>query len=93
MAALPDLALWLAAGIALGAVYLRLLARTVAAFTGAGGSGGAGAVWLLLRVALAAGAFWAAARHGALPLLSMLLGFLVARTVAIRRAREAGDDR
>ena len=92
MSAFPHLALWLAAGIALGAVYLWLVARTVAAITGSGGKAPA-ALWLVLRMALAAGAFWAAATEGALPLLVMLLGFLIARTVAIRRAREAGGGR
>lgn len=92
MAGLPELAFWLAAGVALGAVYLWLVARTVAAITGEGRKTGA-AAWLVLRMALAAGAFWAAATQGALPVLVMLLGFLIARTVAIRRAREAGDGR
>lgn len=88
MTAFPQLALWLVAGIALGAVYLWLVARTVAAITGSGQRTTA-ALWLVLRMALAAVAFWAAASEGALPLLVMLLGFLIARTVAIRRAREA----
>ena len=88
MSALAQFALWLAAGIALGAVYLWLVARTVAALTGSGGKAPA-ALWLVLRMALAVGAFWVAATEGALPVLVMLLGFLIARTVAIRRAREA----
>jgi hypothetical protein len=92
MTGLPQLAFWLTAGIALGAVYLWLVARTVAAITGEGRKTSA-AAWLVLRMALAAGAFWAAATQGALPVLVMLLGFLIARTVAIRRAREAGDGR
>ena len=92
MSALAQFALWLAAGIALGAVYLWLVARTVAALTGSGGKAPA-ASWLVLRMALAVGSFWAAATEGALPVLAMLLGFLIARTVAIRRAREAGDGR
>ena len=92
MTGLAHLAFWLAAGVALGAVYLWLVARTVAAITGAGRKTDA-AAWLVLRMALAAGAFWAAATQGAPAVLAMLLGFLVARTVAIRRAREAGDGR
>lgn len=92
MSGLPQFAFWLAAGIALGAIYLWLVGRTVAAITGSGRKTIA-AAWLVLRMALAAGAFWAAATQGALAVLAMLLGFLIARTVAIRRARDAGDGR
>ena len=92
MTGFADIALWLAAGVALGTAYLWLLSRTVAALAGPGPKAPA-AVWLVLRVALAAGAFWAAATQGAVPLLLMLPGFMIARTVAIRRAREAGDGR
>lgn len=79
---------WVLAGGVLGAVYLFLIGRSVAAL-------GDTANWLsfsvplLLRVILVAAAFWFAARHGALPLLSMLGGFLVARGVVLRRARSA----
>jgi hypothetical protein len=92
MTGLPELAFWLAAGIALGVVYLWLVGRTVAAIMGSGRKTTA-AAFLVLRMALAAGAFWGAATEGALAVLMMLLGFLVTRTVAVRRAREAGDGR
>lgn len=78
---------WLLAGGVLGAVYLFLVGRSVAAVGGAA-NWRAFALPLLLRVILAAAGFWFAARHGALPLVSMLGGFLVARGVALRRARE-----
>lgn len=92
MTAIPELVFWLAGGIALGAVYLGLVARSVAALAQSHRIS-AGAIYLLLRMALAAGAFWAAATRGALPLLVMLAGFLIARTIAIRRAREADNGR
>lgn len=78
--------LWVGAGAVLGSAYLYLIGRSVAAVSD-------GAAWriavpLALRIVLAAVAFVFAARHGALPLLLMLCGFLVARTVALRRFRE-----
>lgn len=82
-----DILPWLAAGGALGAVYLFLIGRSVAA-VGDTANWWSFALPLFLRVILAAAGFWFAARHGALPLISMLGGFLVARGVALRRARE-----
>lgn len=78
---------WLAAGVALGACYLYLIGRSVAAI---GADAGWPAIVLpaALRLALAAAALVFAARHGALPLGAMLCGFLLARTAAIRRARD-----
>lgn len=78
--------LWFGAGALLGTAYLYLIGRSVAAVSD--GAAWRVAVPLALRIALAAGAFVFAARHGALPLLLMLGGFLVARTVALRRVRE-----
>ena len=78
------IALFFAAGAALGAVYFLLLAWTVDLL---GGQGGAMRVvpLYLLRLALAIGAFWAIAQQGALPLLISLLGFLAARFAVQRR--------
>jgi len=86
-AILPQALAWLAAGAAMGAAFLYLVARSVAAIRRPGARGAA-AGFLVLRMALAVAVFTLAARQGALPLVSALAGFLVARTVAIRRMRE-----
>lgn len=75
---------WIIAGLALGAVYLWLIGRTVEAILPRSIKPSAYA-YVILRLALAGAALWFAASHGALPLLLMLLGFLVARTIVIRR--------
>jgi len=79
---------WLATGAALGAAYLYLVARTVAAIRPPAAKGAA-AGFFVLRLGLAAGVLTLAALQGALPLLLCIAGFLAARTVAIRRM--AGD--
>jgi hypothetical protein len=72
-----------AGGIILGAGYFALLRRSLALRA-------AGALALALGRLLAAVAFFGfAARFGALPLLSAFLGFLAARPLALRAAREA----
>lgn len=83
------LAPWLLGGIVLGAVYMHLIARSVAAI-GPAGSNRSAALWLLLRFAIAAIVLALAAMKGAGPLLAVLAGFLLSRTVAIRRVR-GGD--
>lgn len=88
---LPDLPfalLWLAAGAALGAFYFWMLGRSVAAFGQQGGRGRA-IGFAVLRLAVAVAVMTAAALSGTAPLLLALLGFVAARTVAIRRARGA----
>ncbi|EPX84957.1 ATP synthase subunit I [Salipiger mucosus] len=87
---LLELAAWLAAGIVLGGVYLRLVARSVAAITAPGPSARA-VLWLVLRMVLAVLLLWAAATQGAGPLLAVLLGFLLARSLAIRRTGAPTD--
>jgi hypothetical protein len=77
---------WLAAGLALGGAYFALLGRTVAAIEGAADWRGA-ALWLGVRVALAAGVLALAAMQGAVALIWTLLGFLAARAVAIWRVK------
>ncbi len=79
---------WFAAGAALGAVFLFLLSRTVAAVQIPGARLSAVA-YAVLRFALAAGVLILAAQQGALPLLAALAGFLVTRFVVIRRVRGA----
>lgn len=75
---------WLVAGAALGTAYLYLIRKSVAAVRD-GGSWRAAALPLGLRMVLAVSAFFLASQHGALPLLSMLVGFLGARSIALRR--------
>lgn len=78
---------WFCAGAVLGAVFLLSLRRSTLAISGGGGWKTA-AVWTVLRLALAAAAFWLAAQYGAGPLLTMLLGFLVTRTALLGRMKE-----
>ncbi|MDK3019949.1 N-ATPase subunit AtpR [Pseudodonghicola flavimaris] len=85
---LPQIALWLGAGLALGAFYFWMLGRSVAAFGQAEGRRRA-IGYVVLRLAVAAGVMTLAALQGTGPLLLTLLGFIVARTVAIRRAKGA----
>lgn len=77
---------WAVAGAGLGAVYLALIGRSVAAVASDRPASGA-VLWFALRLALAAGAFWVAAQSGAVALLSAMAGFLVARSVVLARAR------
>lgn len=87
---LAQFAGWFLAGAALGAVYLWLIGRTVAMIAPPAAKSVA-AAFVVLRLALAAGVFWGAATQGAAPLLLTLLGFLAARTVAVRAMRGADD--
>jgi hypothetical protein len=65
-------------GVLLGAAWLHLLGRSVAALAG-GGSVTRLVLLGLARLALAGGAMWLAATQGALPLLFALAGFAAAR--------------
>jgi F1F0 ATPase subunit 2 len=74
------------AGLALGLGFFALLGLNVRLY---GARRWPTAVVLHLgRWALLAAALVAAARAGALPLLSLTVGILAARTVLVRRARE-----
>ena len=78
-----DVALYLTAGAALGAIYFVLLLRAVRLH--ASQAAGICIVPLyLVRFAAAVSAFWIIAQQGALPLLLTLLGFLIARLVIQR---------
>ncbi len=81
-----SLAVWLIAGIALGAVHLLLLRHSVRALRAGGGKV---AVWgaLALRLGLAVVLFVQAAQQGTGPLLLALAGFILARTVLMKRIR------
>ncbi len=78
-----EAAVWLAAGAVLSAAYLEMIRRTVRGLA-PGGSRRSAAAFLALRVAAAAGFFWAAAQQGAPQLLAGLLGFAAARAALLR---------
>lgn len=78
---------WFLLGLALGAGYLYLLRLSVRALTEGGGR--LGAVWpYALRIGAAALAFYTAAQSGALAMVLVLAGFLLARSTVLRLARE-----
>ena len=81
----PLAALAGAAGILFGWLYFAVLARALRNQL-EGGPLGRSLGLLALRIALAVGLFLAAARLGAAPLIAALLGFLLARHLAVRRA-------
>ncbi len=76
------------AGIMLGLVYFACLRRTVALFAGGGGWVGLAAL-TLARLGAAGVVLAFTARFGAMALMAAFLGFLVARTIALRRAQRA----
>ena len=75
-----------AAGLIFGLVHFATLRRTVELYS-AGRGHLLAAVLILGRIAAAIVFFGLAARLGSLPLLSSFLGFLLARTLALRAAR------
>lgn len=83
-----SIALWAAAGFGFGLAHFAALRANVARYA-AGDRARAAILIHVGRLALAAAAFWLAALYGgALALLAGLAGFLVARFVAVRHARE-----
>jgi hypothetical protein len=74
------------AGLVFGLMHFAVLRRTVELYSG-GRSRLAAAALTLGRIAGAIAFFGLAAKLGALPLLSSFLGFLLARTLALRAAR------
>jgi len=79
---------WAVGGLLLGVAYFTAVWRSAALFS-LGRGRVMPAALTLARLAGAALFFALAARYGALPPLSALLGFLVARGFALRRARAA----
>lgn len=76
------------AGVGLGLAYLGALRRTVEAL--AHGAGWRMPMALTVaRLAAAAGLLFLAAKLGAIPLLATFAGFLLARSVILRRVRRA----
>ena len=78
----PLLLLCAGGGLAGGALYFALLRASL-------GWGGWRVIagLALVRLAVAGGLFWLAARNGPLPLLAALAGFLAARWLMLRQAR------
>lgn len=85
----PELTMMMAfAGFAFGLAYFATLKRSVALL--ATRRGWLGPVALTLgRIGAAVGFLFIAAKLGAAPLLAAFLGFLLARTLALRAARRA----
>ncbi|MGD0332019.1 MAG: ATP synthase subunit I [Xanthobacteraceae bacterium] len=77
------------AGAVFGLLYFAMLRWTVTFFTAGGGWLGPLAL-TLGRIGAAVVFLGIAARLGAAPLLALFLGFLLARTVALRSARRSG---
>lgn len=73
-------------GLAVGLLHFALLRRSTAALVADGAGGGIGVVSLaVLRFALTGAAAWVAVQAGAGAALALLLGFLVARHLSLRR--------
>ena len=82
-----SLAAHLVAGIAVGVIYFRSLWWNARRFTS--GSHVATTIAVMIgRFVLLGGLLTLASLEGALPLLVMALGILIARSVVIRRIRE-----
>lgn len=79
-------ALFAAAGLAFGGAYFAALRRTADLLAG-GGPRFWPAAWTLGRLAAAIIFLGIAAKAGALPLLTALAGFLLARAPALRAVR------
>jgi F1F0 ATPase subunit 2 len=87
-AMLPSLPAHLAAGIALGIFYFRCLWWNASRLVG--GSRVTTTIALMIgRFVLLGGLLTLASLEGALPLLVMALGVLIARPAVLRRLREA----
>jgi F1F0 ATPase subunit 2 len=86
-AMLADLTAHLAAGIGLGVLYFRGLWWNVRLFAMADHLPASIAL-MVGRIALLGGLLALASLEGALPLLAMTLGVLVARALVMRRTRE-----
>lgn len=73
----------LALGALLGTLHFVLLRHMVDALVAGGPIAGALAA-SVLRLAVAGGVLWTVAQQGALPLLAVLAGFLIARFVILK---------
>ena len=77
------------AGVALGFIYFAALRHSVTRFEKQGGWRLV-VLFSLLRIGCAIAAFALLARLGAVPLILAAGGFLLARTIAVRRVQKAG---
>lgn len=90
MSLLMHLGLSLVAGVALGSAYFLALWTSAGCLTQSRRAGTWLALGLLARLALTGTAFVLLARWGAWPALATaLVGFLIARTLCVRAARQA----
>jgi F1F0 ATPase subunit 2 len=87
-ALLLSLAAHLAAGIVLGVLFFRSLWWNVCRFTRGGRATTTGAL-MIGRFALLGGLFMLTSLEGALPLVMLTVGVLIARSAIMRRVREA----
>ena len=87
-AVLLSLAAHMATGIALGLLYFRCIWWNVRRFTGGGGVLSM-IVIAIGRFVLLGGLLALASREGALPLLMLALGVLIARSIVTRHVRKA----
>jgi len=78
----------LAAGVMLGVLYFRLLWWTTSRFA-SGGPATTTIALMIGRFAVLGGVLTLASLEGALPLLIMALGVLIARSAVMRTVREA----
>jgi len=85
-AALAFASLWAVAGFGFGLFYFAALRRTVEGYRG-GRSHLLPIALTLGRIAAAVLFFGSSAAHGVVPLLTAFLGFLLARSLALRAAR------
>jgi N-ATPase, AtpR subunit len=89
-AMLLSLAVHLAAGIGLGAIYFRGVWQSALRFTG-GAHAGTTIALMLGRFTLLGTLLTLASQEGALPLLMMALGVVIARSASVRRVRRAAS--
>lgn len=83
-----SLAAHLVAGVGLGIVYFNTI-RWNARLLVAGRRAGTGIALIIIRIVLLGGLLTLASLEGAMPLLALALGVLIARPMVMRRYREA----
>jgi F1F0 ATPase subunit 2 len=77
-----------AVGIGAGSVYFNAI-RWNARLLAQGGRAGTGIALIIVRIVLLGSLLTLASREGAMPLLALALGVLIARAVVVRRYWEA----
>ncbi len=84
---IPEIAAWLSFGLLIGLSYMYMIRLTVSGIA-TGSTWLSAAAYLLVRVALAVVCLVFAAGHGAVALLLVLSGFLIARMIFLSLVRE-----